>query len=183
MYDIRKILCCFDKHSDQIGNDKNILEGEILIEQDGWFEGIIFEQNSNYNKGQFIFGVYIENKVIYFYKISPINIDNSLKFYVNSYNDTYLGNFSIVTNIGESIAGNCSIKINKLEKEKEIDIKNNIDFIKVLLSYNESIDLYKNSLQSRMSIISTVLNNYESNSNNKLEHIDRQEDIKKMIKN
>ena len=39
-------------------NDNDMWEGKILLNDDGWFEGIVVDPNSSYTEDRFIFGVY-----------------------------------------------------------------------------------------------------------------------------
>ena len=38
-------------------NDNDMWEGKILLDEDGWFEGIVVDPNSSYTEDRCIFGV------------------------------------------------------------------------------------------------------------------------------
>ena len=62
-------------------NDVNMWEGQILLEEDGWFEGIVVDPKSSYTEDRFIFGVYHPDKVIELFKLTPINISSFFVFH------------------------------------------------------------------------------------------------------
>jgi len=39
-------------------------EGQILLQDDGWFEGIVVDPSSSYTEDRFIFDVYYLEKVV-----------------------------------------------------------------------------------------------------------------------
>ena len=62
-------------------NDINMWEGQILLEEDGWFEGIVVDPKSSYTKDRFIFGVYHPDKVIELFKFTPVSVSNPFVFH------------------------------------------------------------------------------------------------------
>ena len=39
-------------------NDNDMWEGKLLLEDDGWFEGIVVDPFSSYIENRFVFGIY-----------------------------------------------------------------------------------------------------------------------------
>ena len=62
-------------------NDNDMWEGKILLNDDGWFEGIVVDPNSSYTEDRFIFGVYHPEKVIELFKFTPIDVSAPFVFH------------------------------------------------------------------------------------------------------
>ena len=45
-------------------NDTNMWEGKILLDESGWFEGIVKDPNSAYTGPRLVFGIYHPEKII-----------------------------------------------------------------------------------------------------------------------
>lgn len=139
--------------------------GKILVEDDGWFEGIVVDPNSSYFESRFVFGVYHEDKTIELFKLSPITISNPFRFSGNINDGKYDGEFSIITENGEFPYGGFTIKTNSLNTENE---KLEIKILKASVeSWKNSVmddtckQLYQNILSIRTSMTEIVLRNHE----------------------
>lgn len=90
-------------------NDKDMWEGQILLEEDGWFEGIVKDPYSQYTGDRFIFGIYHPEKVIDLYKYAPEDVSSPFRFHGDRDVKGYDGVFSVYGLFGETPYGNCHI--------------------------------------------------------------------------
>ena len=145
-------------------NDIDFWEGKILLDDDGWFEGIVVDPNSPYTKDRFIFGVYHEGKVMELFKFAPTEITSPFVFHAKKEKDSYEGTFDVIGIFGSTPYGACRINTKDLElnTEEEIEkLKDRIDKYK-----KESMDMvcenfYGNTIDMKNSMIKIILKNYE----------------------
>ena len=111
-------------------NDNDMWEGKILLDDDGWFEGIVVDSNSSYTEDRFIFGVYHPEKIIELFKFTPINVSAPFVFHGKRDAKGYDGEFEtiglfgampcgvshIITQYAESVRENTEVEIDELEK-------------------------------------------------------------------
>ena len=148
-------------------NNHDMWEGKILLEDDGWFEGIVVDPYSSYTEDRFIFGVYYPEKVIELYKFSPFEVSSPFVFHgkrgvkgydgefetIGLFGPTYCGVSHIITQYVESVRGNTYAETNELEKR--------------IQRYKQSImdeigkEFYDNSIAVRNSLCQIILRNYE----------------------
>ena len=111
-------------------NNNDMWEGKLLLEDDGWFEGIVFDPNSPYIGDRMIFGIYHPDKVIELIKVSPANVSDPFVFRGQKDGDVYEGEFSVLGLFGEHYCG-----MNRMVTEQyngdliagTIDLSNKID--------------------------------------------------------
>lgn len=148
-------------------NDNDMWEGKILLEEDGWFEGIVVDPNSSYKEDRFIFGVYHPTKVIELFKFTPINISSPFVFHGKRDAKGYEGQFEtiglfgptpcgvshIITQDAELTRGNIDLEVQELQAK--------------IQRYKDSImdeigkSFYDNSIAMRNSMCQIILRNYE----------------------
>ena len=54
-------------------NDNDMWEGKLLLEDDGWFEGIVNDPTSPYTGDRMVFGIYHPTKIIELLNINNID--------------------------------------------------------------------------------------------------------------
>ena len=173
-------------------NDKNMWEGKLLLEEDGWFEGIVIDPESQYKGNRFIFGIYHENKIIELLKISPENVSNPFVFRCQKNRKEYEGIFSVIDTYDEYPCGESKIITNEIDYLKE---KQNIETEKERLlnkinSFKEENDykeLYENILNIRSNLSEYVLRKYKGDKFTKKEieeylEPNNEKDAKKLVK-
>ena len=120
-------------------NDNEMWEGKILLDEDGWFEGIANDPNSGYTKDRLIFGVYHPGKIIELVKVSPKVVSDPFVFRGKRDAKGYDGKLSLIRIFGEMDCGVCHIITQYAEDEKNND-RNIEEEIKDLL-YNYSYNM------------------------------------------
>ena len=124
----------WNMNGNQSFNDNNMWEGKILLEDDGWFEGIVVDSNSSYKGNRFIFGVYFPEKMIELYKVTPSIGIAPLVFHgirdvkgydgefecVGMFESTPCGVSHIITQYSTLDKNNMDIEIEKLKKKIEL---------------------------------------------------------------
>ena len=143
-------------------NETGTWEGKLLLNDDGWFEGIVVDPNSEYTADRFIFGIYYPEKFIELFKFTPITISDPFVFHGIKNGDAYDGEFEVIELLGSTIVGVSSININEREyTEEEVEeLKNKIQ------SYKESFDevgkeFYDNSIAMKNTMRQAFLRQYE----------------------
>lgn len=132
MEKVIKLNCCWN-----IKGESDVWHGEAIVNNDGWFEGIVIDPNSNYKGDRFIFGYYIKNKRVELLKLAPINISYPLIFRVwGKGKIKYEGLIHVAGNIMEIKIGTVMIDIEELP---EIDMAN----------LSAKIQLYKDNMDER----------------------------------
>lgn len=148
-------------------NDRDMWEGQILLQDDGWFEGIAVDSNSSYTEDRFIFGVYYPGKVVELFKFTPLSVSVPFRFHGTRESKGYEGKFETIGLFGTMPCGNFHITTQYAEV-----IKENVDEeIKVLETkiqrYKSSIidevcqEFYGNTIAMRKTMTQSVLKNYE----------------------
>lgn len=156
-------------------NDEELI-GNILIDEDGWTEGIVREQNNNDAQKRFIFGIFHRRKIIQLYSFNTDDPKEIYKFCATKrfYLDkTYKGQASILIDSIEKPLGKCDISSVSLEKDpRDMDTEKD-DFINMLEKWKscalkgESKATYTRYLQERNRLSKTLLEEHESSQQSK----------------
>jgi len=101
--------------------EKYYWQGKLLLEEDGWFEGIVNNSSSDFGGNRMIFGVFVPYKGIELVKISPDYV--SLPFIYrdttftsqNNIFPSYHGEFAKLNTTGEEILGDSTLIIQDVE--------------------------------------------------------------------
>ena len=133
-------------------NYNDMWEGKILLEEDGWFEGIVVDPNSFYKKDRFIFGVYYPNKVIELFKCTPIDVSAPFVFHGTRDVTGYDGTFESIGLLGSTPCGVSRIITRDAEFARE-NVDSEIDELK-------SSPIYETNLMSYLAS-SVELESYE----------------------
>lgn len=155
------IKCFWNMAFEEDYNNLDKWEGQILLEEDGWFEGVVTAPNNRYElKNCFIFGVYHSNKIIELFKLSPLSVYHGVKDEVG-----YNGEFEIINSLGSLPGGNSCIMVqspkNTIDIPTEIEILEfKIQKYKSNIKYKEEYNFYTNIASIRNVLTKLVMINY-----------------------
>ncbi len=150
-------------------NERDMWEGTLLLQDDGWFEGIVVDPSSSYTGERFIFGVYHPEKVIELFKLAPISVSSPFVFHgirdvkgydgqfetINFFDTTPCGNSHIITQYPEVDRGYVDAEIIRLElriQKYKASVIAECELLRMF--YNIAIAIRENMTQS-------VLRNYK----------------------
>lgn len=148
-------------------NDKNMWEGQILLQDDGWFEGIVVDSSSFYTEDRFIFGVYYPGKVVELFKFAPLSVSAPFVFHGRRDAKGYEGQFETIGLFGTMPCGNSHIitqyakvvRGNVDEEERVLETK--IQRYKSSIIDEDGQEFYDNTIAMRKTMTQSVLRNYE----------------------
>ncbi len=143
-------------------NDQDMWEGNILLEDDGWFEGIVTEPYSSYQKDQFVFGIYYPTKIIELFKIVPTHIGKLLVFRGIRDAKGYDGYFKPIL-FGTAPYGRTHI-ITQYRENIETEIQNvedKIEKYKNNLMDEADKKFYENIISTKINMKETILRKYQ----------------------
>lgn len=148
-------------------NDRDMWEGKILLEDDGWFEGLVVDPNSSYKEGRFVFGVYHPEKTIELYKFTPISVSSPFVFHGNRDAKGYDGQFEAIGIFGSEPCGVSHIITQDAElargdvSEEAAELEARIQDYKDTTMDDVCRTFYNNSVAMRNSLCKIILRNYE----------------------
>lgn len=157
----------FDSSYEYQFNDRDMWEGKILLEDDGWFEGVVKDVSSSYTEDRFVFGVYHPGKVIELYKWTPTSFSSPFVFHGKKEEEGYQGEFEVIGLMGTMPYGVCRITteekvLSSDEEQVEIaDVKRRIEAYKVFFMDDTGRSFYDNSMAMRNVLCDNVLRCYE----------------------
>lgn len=128
-------------------NDNDMWEGKIILEEDGWFEGIVQDPNSSYKGDRMVFGIYHPEKAIELLKIAPISVSAPFVFRGQRDAKGYEGNFSTIGIFGEMPVGVSFITTQDVEHLVEVGD---------LTAKNRNIEAEKEDLLKRLEAFKKV---------------------------
>ena len=152
--------------------ESDMWEGKILLEDDGWFEGIVHDPYSPYTKDRFVFGIFHPTKIIELIKVSPANVSDPFVFRVQRTVNGYEGEFSVIGFFNERYCGASLINTAHVEYLKEInhpeveerDIeKEKEELAERIANFKQNNDykeLYENTIGMRDNLSQYVLGKY-----------------------
>ena len=164
LYDIKGY---WDSSYEYQFNDKDMWEGKIKLEDDGWFEGVVKDVNSSYTEDRFVFGVYHPDKVMELFKWTQTSYSSPFVFHARKSDDGYQGEFEIIGFMGSVPYGVSRVITEEMildndEEKKEIDdLMGRITRYKLNLMDSIGKEFYNNTIAIRNSICEVVLRNYE----------------------
>ena len=148
-------------------NDNDMWEGKILLEDDGWFEGIVIDPNSSYTEDRFIFGVYHSDRVIELFKFTPINVSSPFVFHGKRNVDGYDGKFETIGLLGTEPCGVSHIITQDAEAARGNVDSEVLDLEMRIQRYKDSVmddigrEFYNNSIAMRNSMCKIILRSYQ----------------------
>lgn len=150
-------------------NGESLWNGFILLESDGWFEGIVTDVANISKKNRFIFGVFHFDKIMELYSITSFDIASPLIFHlINSFNG-YEGQIEEVDlfenmQYGISCVNIGDYLVNNENKENEIKkLQLNIQNYKDSIMDDDEKFFYSNLFKTRSDLYQTILKQYEKN--------------------
>ena len=148
-------------------NNNDMWEGKLLLEDDGWFEGIVVDPNSSYKKDRFVFGVYHPEKVIELLKFTPISVSAPFVFHGTKTEEGYDGEFEVIGYLGSTPCGVSRLITSESEFTNE-ELDSEIEEVKTKIqNYKDSTmdeygrTFYDNTIAMRSSMCKIILKNYE----------------------
>ena len=147
-------------------NDNDMWEGKILLEDDGWFEGIVVDPNSSYKEGRFVFGVYYPEKTIELFKFTPVSVSAPFVFHGRRDVKGYAGQFETIQLFGPSPCGVSHIITQDAElargnvRGEAAELEMQIAYYKSHVMDDIGRSFYNNSIAMRNSLCQIVLRNY-----------------------
>ena len=118
-------------------NEYDIWEGKMILQDDGWFEGIARDPNDRtYTGDRFIFGVYYPGKTIELFKFCPLAINSPFVYHADTNGEDYSGDTQVLGETDLFPFGKSLIKASEFTSEM-----GNIDEVKKDLE--EDIAEYK----------------------------------------
>lgn len=147
---LKNIIIYRDITYEQNYNKKDMYKGSIILQNDGYFEGIVKSENPDTE--HFIFGIIYQNKFVLMYKLSarisevPSRIEAKLES-----NNSFEGNISEIELFGEIVCGNCKInimdrKFGTMERVNETFLDKKIHNFKIYTLDKLSLDFYQAKL-------------------------------------
>ncbi len=144
-------------------DEKNIWEGQILLEEDGWFEGLVVDPFSEYKLDRFIFGIFHEGKAIFLNKLTSIEISAPLIFNGTFNGEDYTGEFDSFGLSGNFRAGNTKMMTKEIEQNLEVqekELETRLENYKGTMS-KVFKDIYNTMLSLRTEASEDVLKKYD----------------------
>ncbi|MGM9878361.1 MAG: hypothetical protein ACI33S_06930 [Bacilli bacterium] len=124
-------------------NEDNMWKGQLLLEEDGWFEGIVNDVVSQCAEDKMIFGIYHPGKIIELFKVSSVNKSDPFIFRETMCAKGNDGQFSTIGIFGEELCGVSHIIM------QDVDILNQNDYLK---TSQRNIEFEKEDLLKRIQI-------------------------------
>ncbi len=148
-------------------NNQNMWEGQILLQDDGGFEGIAVDPNSSYTGDRFIFGVYYPEMVIELFKFTPLSVNAAFVFHGKRSVKGYDGQLETIGLLGTMPCGNSHIITQYAEtvrqgideESQKLEVK--IQRYKGTLMDETGKEFYENSIAMRRTMTESILRNYE----------------------
>lgn len=140
-----------------------LFDGKLLVNDDGWIEGVLNSPNKNLKI--FVFGFSYNEIVIELFGLTLSNNNMTLDFHVEKQFDEYNGQVLAIKEKSQQLYGLCSLvtkrqelfsdsEVDKLEEEKE-RFKNNMDL------YGKA--LYIGTIKNKDIIIKSIIDDYNAN--------------------
>lgn len=154
-------------------NDADMWEGRIILEDDGWFEGIVCDPASPYTGDRMVFGIYHPTKVIELLKVSPAEVSDPFIFRGKRDAKGYDGEFSVLGFFGEMSCGVSHIITRDVAlfqehgdsevagRDVEAETSELLQRIEAFKSNSDFRELYENTLAMRKSMSEIILRNHE----------------------
>lgn len=138
--------------------------GQILLDEDGWFEGVVQDTNS-LRVDRFVFGVYGPEKGIELHKLVPLTLSDPFIFHGIKEEEGYEGEFEAIHLFGSKPVGVSRIQTDEVlsdNLEQDIQVlKNRIQSFKDDVLEHSAKDLYINSLAMRNAMCKIILGNFD----------------------
>ncbi len=101
-------------------DDEQMWVGRILIEDDGWFEGLVQNRNNSHNTGtSFVFGFTKEGKIVNLYKVSNGQEPTIYKYYGDGLSGPRDNKIELLHENKFVSFGKCEMSLKEISLEKE----------------------------------------------------------------
>lgn len=144
-------------------NENDMWQGQLLLEDDGWFEGIVVDKSSE-DKDRFVFGCFDPDMGIELHKLVPLELSDPILFHGRKQGNDYIGTFDDITYFGTSQLGNTSLKIDESFSEtydEDISkLQKRINTFKETTLETSAKDLYNNTLRMRSAFCTITKGNF-----------------------
>lgn len=153
-------------------NDNDMWEGKLLLEDDGWFEGIVNDPTSPYTGDRMVFGIYHPTKIIELLKVAPANVSDPFVFRGQRDAKGYEGDFSVLGFFGEQYCGVSHLITQHVDYLKEKNYPEVADrdteaekeeLAKRIATFKQNddfVELYENTVGMRSNLSEYVLRKY-----------------------
>ena len=182
MAKLMDIKGCWNK---KYSKDYNMWEGQILLQDDGWFEGIVIDLNDK--EDRFIFGIYHPKKVIELFALAPSGMCYPLDFYGEINTKSYDGPFGIIGTFTTTAYGSSHIitqytkKVNEGIDEEKQNLEARIQKCKNRINTTDT-KIYEEIITNRKTMVEVILRNYERKRTNQEEFKAINDSVKKSTK-
>lgn len=141
-------------------NSIDMCEGQIILYEDGWFEGIVNDPHSSYTDDRFVFGAYLPDHFIELFKVTPSDI--SVPFIFRGKRDVkgYDGEFSFIGSFGEQLLGLNHIITQESENQDTTALQTKIDAWKKSMIDDPNNFVYENTVQMRSEMVEILKRQY-----------------------
>lgn len=162
MTKLMNIKSYWNMNNDWNFNEENIWQGQILLQEDGWFEGVVADINNPKPLDRFVFGVFHEGKILFLNKFNPVE-GSTPYIYQGEFNgQDYIGEFDAFRLISTVKCGNTRLIVQEVEKDLEKQsqkLEMKIENLKITM-IKVFADIYKNLLAVRPELTEEILTNY-----------------------
>ena len=152
---------------DEETNKKGSWQGRIILNEDGWFEGIVNDIESKYTDDRFIFGVFIQDKIIELHLLARKEISEPFVYYGTKNNNSYSGNFESSGLFGPYPTGISNINTYETDLSYSSYVETKINNFKDSIMDTEGKNYYSKILNNKDELFQSVLNKYEGKELNK----------------
>lgn len=157
-------------------DNQKLFKGKLLLDADGWIEGIISPNDDSNDEKQFVFGFFYPEKVIELFGLSLMNNYTALNFHTEKCADYYNGEVLIVNEDKQQPYGLCNMVIQKPKLDSEDTLCESGKLEYQIEEFKKNMDLYattfyNEAIQNKARIIKVVVDTYNVNA-----------DIKKLLK-
>lgn len=144
-------------------DEKNVWEGQILLQEDGWFEGIVVDPHSEYTQDRFVFGACHEGCVIFLNKFTPLETSTPLIFQGEFNGHDYTGEVDSVSLMTAYKCGNARMLTEEVHKdleEQSQELTTRIEGFKNTKMNKAFMEIYHNLLVRRQEFTEEVMATY-----------------------
>lgn len=160
--EIKKISGSWSSNESSDFSTIDTWEGEMLLNENGWFEGIVYDVNPFAEVGRFVYGVYHPDNVIKVFRF--LEIGENAPFVLYGENETSLDGVEHLEGRGEE-GEQIQIKVESLpadsiERRRALALK--IQGVKFQTLFEESLKFYSESFAMQDSLSAAILEAYKN---------------------
>lgn len=141
-------------------SDNDMWEGQFILNEDGWIEGIVTDHCSSYCGDMFIYGAFFPDFVIKLVKLTPSEISDPFVFTAKKEGTEYNGKFDIIGYFGTTPFGECKIITELNEKQDIQELQARITKFKANTTDDEVVtSSYQNTFKIRSQFLEVIKRN------------------------